>query len=128
MNDEQRAENQNSLDRMEQASAVFYRMAQDTKKHQFLEFNGLLAEYIKLLKVLHTEDKDIVESDNLPMKDYNAAYLAEKLDCIYGATFLEKPEIRDAFIAALFDGRFVLVPAEQVRTHDEFVNDMCGRD
>lgn len=128
MFDEIKDKNADRLSRMQIASANFYGEAQRTDKHQFLEFNGLLTEYIKLLREMHNDGQDFVSNDVLPMKTYNAEYIAEKLNCIFGETFLAKKEVREAFIASLFKGEFRLVPtsaAVTVQSHDDLVDELC---
>jgi hypothetical protein len=130
MFDEIKEGNAKRLALMQFTSENFYREAQQCEKHQFLEFNGLLIEYIKLLREMHNAQQDFITNEVLPMKPHNAEYIAEKLSCIYGDTFLAQENVRNAFIEALFKGEFRLVPADaavEVMSHDELVNEMCRR-
>lgn len=109
-----------AVQKMEDASAKFYAAARDTNQHQFLEFNGLLVEYIKVMKEMLVRDINIFDAEVLPLLPHHAEYLAEKLNCIFGPTFLRKPEVRDAFLAALFPGEAITI-----QSHDELGDDMC---
>lgn len=97
------------LKKMDLAARTFYRLAQDANVHQLLEFTGFINEYVKLCQKSWMNGVDFVENAELPMEEYNAQYIAEKLNCIFGPTFLAKEELRKAFIEELFDGRFKLV-------------------
>lgn len=77
-------EREKMLADMKQASAIFYRLAQHTNVHQFLEVNGFLCELIKVYERMHTEGKDF-GTEEPTMKPYEMAYIAEKIDCIFGS-------------------------------------------
>ncbi len=87
------------LMKMEEASSIFYSLAQRTKVHQFLEVNGFLQELIKAYKRMQEKGKDFA-TEPLEMEPYEMAYIAEKLDCIFGEA-LSVPKNRDAFLEAL---------------------------
>lgn len=87
------------LERMRVAAKTFYGLAQEAGCHAFLEFTGLLSEYIKICESAEALGIDWIHSNKhggeaLPFEDYNIAYLAEKLDCIYG------PALRSSSILA----------------------------
>lgn len=91
-NTEERAE---ILSQMHHAASVFYGMAVQTKCHPFLEFTGLMNEYIKLCKAAHEQGIDFTQANihtgqALPMESYHIEYLGEKLGCIYGPALDEK--------------------------------------
>ncbi len=101
------------LKQMEQIAGGFYSAAARCGVHAFLEFCGLMTEYIKVCTAAHNEGQDYTAANThsgvgLPFEDYNAAYLAEKLNCIYGMAFLQNKKVRDAFIKKLFEGEYRL--------------------
>lgn len=78
-----------ALDQMKQASSAFYMMATRIGNHPFIEFTGLMNEYIKACQQAHDDGIDFSECNahsgvELPLKDYHLRYLQEKLECIYG--------------------------------------------
>lgn len=94
-----------AIKKMHQVADTFYRGAINTQCHPFIEFCGLMAEYIKCCEAASEEGIDFTQANRhsgeaLPMKEHNAAYLGEKLGCIYGPSF-EDPKVFRAFIAAL---------------------------
>jgi len=75
--------------KMRSASNAFYGMACATGNHAFIEFTGLMNEYIKVCQEAVEVGVDFTEctahtGKMLPMKGYHADYLGEKLECIYG--------------------------------------------
>jgi len=90
---------------MERAADDFYRAAQRIGVHPFLEFTGLMREYITILRAsLRPEEPFAWPGDRVRMETFHAQYLAEKLDCIYGNAFEARPELRAVFVEA-FLGR-----------------------
>jgi hypothetical protein len=94
------------LPRMRAASAAFYRAAVQIGCHPFIEFAGLMNEYIKLCEQAHEAGIDFTNTNAhsgnaLPMQDYNVRYLAEKLECIYGPTLQQNAKLRQEFLAGL---------------------------
>lgn len=94
---------------MRAASDRFYESAVRIGCHPFIEFAGLMNEYIKVCERAHKLGVDFTESSAhsgkpLDMRPYEAAYLGEKLGCIYGPS-LQAPENLRAFSrAAGLDG------------------------
>ncbi len=84
------AELEEMLVKMEQASRAFYGDARRTGCHPFIEFTGLMNEYIQMCREALTLGQDFTETSihgsgqPLPMKEHHRAYLTEKLECIYG--------------------------------------------
>lgn len=78
------------LDGMQAASGAFYRDAARIGCHPFIEFTGLMNEYIKLCEAAHAQGQDFTETSihgsgqPLPMREHHRRYLKEKLECIYG--------------------------------------------
>jgi hypothetical protein len=89
---------------MRKASATFYGLAAMSGHHAFVEFCGLQQEYIKMCEAAESAGIDWLLASThtnmaLPMELYNIAYLAEKLDCIYGPS-LRDPKKREQFVRA----------------------------
>lgn len=72
---------------MEAAARTFYQMAQRVGHHQFLEFTGLLNEYVNLCTQSLERGEDFGNRDL--NAGFHARYVAEKLGCIYGQTMME---------------------------------------
>jgi hypothetical protein len=92
-------ERERMLARMAEIAESFYRAACRVGFHQFIEFAGLLNEHIKICKRMHTEGVDFGTTE-LDPKVHEMAYIAEKIDCIFGEA-LCKSETREAFLGAL---------------------------
>lgn len=80
---------QEVLRRMRWASDNFYAMAVQAGCHAFIEFTGLMNEFIVLCTAAEKEGVDWVHANvhgdiHLPFKPHHVAYLSEKLECIYG--------------------------------------------
>lgn len=108
-----KAERDEILKAMRSASERFYAMAVQTKCHPFIEFTGLMNEYIKVCQDASAKDIDFTQANthtgqSLPIQTYHAAYLAEKLNCIYGPALLSSSEVRRTFIEVLLEGEFQL--------------------
>jgi len=91
---------------MRQVADRFYYSAQQTKCHGFLEFCGLMNEYIKLCQQAHDAGIDFTNTNvhsglPLPMETYNAAYMAEKIGCIFGPTLHTNQAVMVAFLSKL---------------------------
>lgn len=77
---------------MEEASNHFYRMAQRIGVHPFIEITGFMNEAIKPFRNSAAMGIDFTMAtahNELPLniEPYEAAYLGEKFDCIFGPTF-----------------------------------------
>lgn len=101
-------EREQMLAGMSRISALFYSQATQLGCHGFIEFCGLMNEFIKVCGAAHERGEQFPFANThsgtvLPFEPYNFAYLAEKLDCIYGPA-LEDDANRDTFIAAMFPG------------------------
>lgn len=76
---------------MTDASNRFYARATRIGCHPFIEFTGLMNEYIKLCRNALERGIDFTETSvhggkALPMQSYERDYLSEKLECIYGTS------------------------------------------
>ena len=106
------------LTRMQRASNAFYASAATTGVHAFIEFCGLMNEFIMVCRDAETEGIDFRRADthsgqDLPLRAFRAEYLAEKLKCIYGPSLTKDMEAREAFIKVLFNGQYALTPTER---------------
>src|SRR5690242_4567859 len=89
---------QEMIRQMKQASALFYKQAIHIGNHAFIEFTGLINEYINLCEEALEQGIDFTTCNvhlgrALPVADRHAAYLGEKLGCIYG-TALNPQHVR----------------------------------
>jgi hypothetical protein len=117
-----RAELEDMLTKMEAASSVFYGLAVRSGCHAFIEFTGLMNEFIKVCR--QTMDAGIAfafsnthNDTPLVVHPYNMQYMAEKLDCIFGPVFRASPEMRDVFLNAMdFPAPAPAPPEPQDRT------------
>ena len=75
--------------RMKDGSAEFYRHAAQIGNHPFIEFAGLMNEYINVCQEALEQGIDFTQCSKhtgqaLPMQSHHLDYLYEKLECIYG--------------------------------------------
>jgi hypothetical protein len=78
--------------RMQSTSNTFYSGAVMTGNHAFIEFTGLINEYVKACYDSIEKDVDFTQANvhtgkALPLAPYQLEYIAEKFDCIYGGSF-----------------------------------------
>ncbi len=77
---------------MHKASRAFYSDARRIGNHPFIEFTGLMNEYIGLCEAALASGIDFTETsihgsgNALPMREHHRAYLEEKIQCIYGTS------------------------------------------
>lgn len=88
---------------MQKVSNNFYGEAVKIGNHSFIEFAGLMNEYINMCAETLARDGDFTRANThtgigLVMMDYQAAYLAEKLNCIYGPTLAGDPKLAEEFV------------------------------
>jgi hypothetical protein len=88
------------IQQMEHAKDQFYGMAVRIGHHQFIEFTGFMAEYIKMCRDMLKKGIDFTDQE-LEAETYQLQYVAEKLDCIYGHALGEKRNMQ-AFLTTLF--------------------------
>ena len=118
LTDARRTELRDMLRGMGVAAAQFYCAAVEIGCHPFIEFTGLMNEYIKICAQAVDNNVDFANANThsgnaLPMRDYQMAYLAEKLDCILGPTFRAHPELHDIFT------RMTLQTDSEVEVYDD---------
>jgi hypothetical protein len=86
------AELDEMLRAMRKASSAFYSDARRIGCHPFIEFTGLMNEYIQLCEAARARGQDFTETSihgggqPLPMQEHHRQYLNEKLECIYGTS------------------------------------------
>jgi len=93
------------LAKMQRASDAFYFAAVRIGCHPFIEFCGLMNEYIKLCHEAHEQGIDFTQlhvhsGRPLPMKPHHGDYIGEKLGCIFGAA-LTDPAIGKVFLRSV---------------------------
>lgn len=84
-----------SLRGMRYASGVFYSLSVQCNNHAFIEFTGLMNEYIKVCAEAAEAGRDFTQAsvhtgNRLEMRDFQKAYIREKLDCIFGEDLLRE--------------------------------------
>jgi hypothetical protein len=85
-------------DKMEATTDGFYFLAAQIGHHQFLEFAGLMREYVKLCRASNEAGHGF--SFGPVLKDYHAKYIGEKMGCIYGDELLKRPDLIKEFMAS----------------------------
>lgn len=98
-----KAERKQALNLMQMASHEFYKAAVSIGVHPFIEFTGLMNEYITICRMAEKNNKEWVHASThsgvpLRMHEHSVKYLAEKLDCIYGPTLRAHPEMMKALL------------------------------
>ncbi len=86
------------LQKMRATAEAFYWAAFRIGCHPFIELAGLMNEYVKVAQRAHSQGIDfnvcsVHSGIALPIETYEAAYIGEKLGCIYG------PAMRDPVLA-----------------------------
>ena len=86
----------------EQTYWLFFRSGMGAQCHAFIEFNGLISSYVQMCERAAAKGIDfrMVNTHNggaLPMEVHQAAYIAEKLECIFGPSLRANPEAAEAF-------------------------------
>jgi hypothetical protein len=77
-----------ALERMHDASRTFYVAAVQIGNHPFIEFTGLMNEYIKACEEAHAQGIDFSDCNthtgaSLPLAKHMLLYINEKLECIF---------------------------------------------
>src|SRR5579859_3049449 len=81
-------ERESMLVMMRAVSSSFYSAACHIGNHPFIEFTGLMNEYIKVCQEAHDNGIDFTQfnthsGQELPMKPHHINYINEKLECIF---------------------------------------------
>jgi hypothetical protein len=107
-------EREHQIVKMREISERFYWDATTAGVHAFIEFTGLMSKFIDVCSKAHQAGYDYNVCNThtghgLPgVKEHDVAYMAEKLECIFGPT-LNDPRIRQAFLQALFPDATITV-------------------
>jgi hypothetical protein len=83
------SERESALRDMQHVLDHFYGAAAQIGVHPFIEFAGVMTAYVKSCRRAHEGGVDFTECNQhagraLPMEGFEVAYLAEKLNCIFG--------------------------------------------
>lgn len=87
-----------ALNRMRDTARQFYLGAVHIGNHPFVEFAGLMNEYIDACKEAHERGIDFTDCNThtgqkLPLASFQVSYLNEKLECIFmGASVVQQSE------------------------------------
>lgn len=86
-----------SLELMKGASNTFYQLAALTQCHPFLEFTGIINEYIKICEenykhrgIDFREENIHTGKNQMVIADYMIDYINEKLECIFQGLIVVK--------------------------------------
>lgn len=95
--------------KMQAASSIFYDMATQTGCHPFIEFTGLMNEFIKMCKESMKQGiqfpfANTHTGEALKAPEWMIEYLWTKLDCIYG------PTIADTLMNRMTGGAYPRAP------------------
>lgn len=95
-----------AIEAMKIATKNFYCAAIGTGVHAFIEFAGLMNEYISICESSPGfMTANVHTNQALSMLAHQAAYLAQKLDCIYGSSLRADP-----YLAKVMLGRCASFP------------------
>lgn len=88
MTETEKQELEQTLQKMRYASNNFYYAAINTGNHAFIEFTGLINEYIKVCERCLNHGTDFTKinihtGEILPVPDTSIHYIEEKLTCIF---------------------------------------------
>lgn len=77
-----------AIEKMQVLSNAFYAHAMRLGVHPFLEFTGLMNEYIKAARLAHEQGIDFTDCNvhtgqTLPLESHMLSYINEKLECIF---------------------------------------------
>jgi len=92
------------IENMTKVSNAFYSQVTRVGVHAFIEFTGLMNKFIDICRNTSNAGVDFNEcnthtGDELVVHDYDLAYLAEKMDCIFGPTLADEGKRRYFFRA-----------------------------
>lgn len=76
---------------MQETSDAFYRSAVSIGNHPFIEFAGLMNEYITACRAAHAKGIDFTQCNvhngqSLPLHPVMSDYINEKLECIFSGS------------------------------------------
>jgi hypothetical protein len=109
MSEERRQELSTILDEMRETVDRFYFRAIGIHNHPFIEWTGVLNEYIKMCWQALEAGVDFTRchvhsSQALPIESINVDYLAEKIECIFGNSIQASPVALEEFVRLVKGG------------------------
>ncbi|MFM2057076.1 MAG: hypothetical protein RLY71_1461 [Pseudomonadota bacterium] len=90
-------EREQAIEQMQRCADDFYRTAIGIGNHPFIEFAGLMNEYIQACRLAQVQGIDFTDchrhsGQKLPLHPVMCDYINEKLECIFsGSKVLEGP-------------------------------------
>jgi hypothetical protein len=119
-----KSERDEIIRKMREVSGTFYAGAVKTHNHPFIEFCGILNEFISVCQNASEDGIDFTQTNRhsgaaLPIQPHNARYLGEKVGCIYGPS-LGDPKVFMAFIESFdlpFDVKIVAKEKHEPEEH-----------
>jgi hypothetical protein len=119
LTDERRRELETMIDRMCDLITQFYHSAVQIGNHPFLEWTGVMNEYVRLCINALAEGIDFANANIhsrgvLPVYEFNVDYFAEKTRCIFGNTLTAQPELARVFLEKVLTDQAALeLPADE---------------
>jgi hypothetical protein len=110
MTPDRRDELESYLAEMESLRTAFYGRAIFCGTHAFIEFAGLMGEFIQICNAALEHGVDFAQANAhtgiaLTMRDFQAKYLGEKFGCIFGAMFRKRPDLWDIFVSQVMGSK-----------------------
>ena len=104
LTEDRKKELQGTIRDMRGISSLFYNLAVQCGNHAFIEFCGLMNEYINMCQETLNTGVDftmcnIHTGQGLVIEEYQADYLGEKFSCIFAGSL--KGKLLDRFLAKL---------------------------
>ena len=114
-----------ALAEMQLVSNDFYARAAKIGVHPFIEFCGLMNEYIKCCEYAHKQGIDFSEcnkhtGEHLPMQPFAVGYINEKLECIFtGRSIVQEQDLVKKYELRLEENHgFVDTASLSMETYD----------
>jgi hypothetical protein len=95
------------LEQMRFTANEFYSSAVRIGQHTFIEFNGMLLEYIKGCQNMYLAEVDFTMNNQRPTEE-ELHYIGEKFECIWGHCMTD-PRLRTAFVAGVLGAQLPVV-------------------
>lgn len=110
MTPERSEELQDTLAQMRRVSTAFYVGARSLGCHPFIEFTGLINEYILICQYALDQGIDFTAAHEhsgvaLPLLTFHVEYIAEKFACIFGPSFRAREDTVRIFQREVWDRR-----------------------
>ena len=119
-----RAELEEMIREMEAISEHFYWNAVKVRNHAFIEFCGLMNEYIQMCRDTMLAGGDFTQCNvhsgrSLSVAEHQGAYLAEKFECIFGPTLRSNPRIARDFVRGVIGNPHITESAAMALAESE---------